>query len=269
MALADLHLHSTASDGLLSPAEIVAHAKVANLEVIALTDHDTTAGLNEALAAGEYHSLRVLPGIELSTDLAKEEIHILGYLLDYRNQELQELLGKIKGSRAERIKEMVSRLRNLGFDLTWQEVTAAAGKKASSLGRPHVARLMVEKGYASSIKEVFSRWIGSGCDAYVPRYKLHPAEAIEIIQQAGGLAFLAHPGLLGQESLIPQLAGWGLDGIEVYHPEHRSAQAKSFLKTAETLGLYVSGGSDCHGSPDGIKLGEAAISLQAIPWIKD
>lgn len=267
MAIADLHLHSTASDGLLTPAALVAQAKAVSLQVIALTDHDTTAGLEEALAAGEYYSLRVLPGIELSTDLANEEIHILGYLLDYSNQELQALLAKIMGSRAERIKEMVSRLRDLGFDLTWQEVTAAAGG-ASSLGRPHVARVMVEKGYASTIKEVFTRWIGSGCKAYVPRYKLHPAQAIEIIQQAGGLAFLAHPGLLSQESLIAQLAGLGLDGLEVYHPEHSWPQAKSFRKTAKALGLYVSGGSDFHGSADE-RLGRAAISLEAIPWIKD
>lgn len=267
MALADLHLHSTASDGLLAPAEIVAKAKSVSLEVIALTDHDTTAGLEEALAAGEYHSLRVLPGIELSTDWANEEIHILGYLLDCRNQALQALLAEIMGSRAERIQEMVSRLRDLGFDLTWQEVTAAAGG-ASSLGRPHVARVMIEKGYASTIKEVFTRWIGIGGKAYVPRYKLHPAQAIKIIQRAGGLAFLAHPGLIRQKNLLGQLAGFGLDGLEVYHPKHSPAQAKSFLKIAAAAGLYISGGSDFHGSPDE-RLAEAAISLDAIPWIKD
>jgi len=268
MGIADLHLHSTVSDGLLTPAEIVAKAKKLNLEVIALTDHDSTDGLTEALAAGARHSIRVLAGVEISAELADEEIHILGFLLDYHNQDLQQLLGKIQESRMIRVQEMVRRLQALGFDLNVQEVVAAAGK-TSSLGRPHVARAMIERGYASSLTEVFSRWLGFGQPAYVSRYKLNPAQAIEIIQRAGGLAFLAHPGLLKNEDCISQLAKDGLDGIEVYHPEHSSVQARSFRNTAAALGLYVSGGSDSHGSPYHNRIGQTTINIQDLPWIKD
>lgn len=267
MRLADLHLHSTASDGLLTPAEIVARARAVGLEVIALTDHDSTAGLTEALARGARHTIRVLTGIEISAELADEEIHILGYMLDYHNKDLQQLLATMQESRVERAREMIRRLQALGFDLNMQEVIAAAGK-TSSLGRPHVARAMVEKGYAASLTEVFSRWLGLGQPAYVSRYKLHPAQAIEIIQRAGGLAFLAHPGLLKIEGSISQLAKDGLDGIEVYHPEHSSGQVRSFLNTAKALGLYVSGGSDFHGSP-GDQIGQTTINIQDLPWIKD
>lgn len=268
MRLADLHLHSTASDGLLAPVEIVAKACAIGLDVIALTDHDSTDGLTEALAAGARYTIRVLTGIEISAELADDEIHILGYMLDYHNKDLQHLLAKMQESRMERAREMIRRLRALGFDLNMQEVISAAGK-TSSLGRPHVARVMVEKGYAASLTEVFSRWLGFGQPAYVSRYKLHPSQAIEIIQHAGGLAFLAHPGLLKIEGCISQLAKDGLDGIEVYHPEHSSGQARSFRNTAAVLGLYISGGSDSHGSPYHNRIGQTTINIQDLPWIKD
>lgn len=245
----DLHLHSTASDGLLAPGDLVSQAKAKGLEIIALTDHDTTSGLDEAHAAGIDCGIRVISGIELSSDLDGEEIHILGYLLDYHNQQLQELLEKIRLSRIQRINEMIKRLNTLGFDLIWEEL-AALGSKTSSLGRPHVARLMVKKGYASSVKEAFDHWLGFGCKAYVPRFKLHPKDAINIIHEALGLAFLAHPGLLPRNSLVSQVAAWGLDGLEVFHPQHRQEQVQGFLQQAEALALHISGGSDFHGGPE-------------------
>lgn len=265
--LVDLHLHSTASDGLLTPADLVAQAKAGGLEVIALTDHDTTAGLDEAQAAGESGGIRVIPGIELSTVLAGDEVHILGYQLDPRHQGLQQLLEKIRLSRIGRIEKMISRLNALGFKLTWEEV-ASLGSNASSLGRPHVARVMVEKGYVSTVKEAFDLWLDSGRKAYVPRFKLHPAEAIAIIHEARGLAFLAHPGLLKASSLIAQVAEFGLDGMEVYHPQHSPQQAQAFLHQAEELGLHISAGSDFHGGPEEKGLGEAAVDLP-LPWLMD
>lgn len=263
----DLHLHSTASDGLLSPAALVSKAKAARLDIIALTDHDTTAGLEEARAAGTSCGVRVIPGIEFSTELESAEVHILGYQVDYLHPGLHQLLQKIRLSRIQRIEKMISRLKALGLDLTWDEV-ASCVSSASSLGRPHVARVLVKKGYVASVKEAFDHWLDKGRQAYVPRFKLHPADAIAIIHEAGGLAFLAHPGLLAANSIIAQVAAMGLDGLEVFHPQHSPEQIQVFLQQAEALALHISAGSDFHGGPEEPELGEAAVDL-SLPWLMD
>jgi hypothetical protein len=264
MTLADLHLHSTASDGSLSPAALVAGAKKAGLEVIALTDHDTVAGLPEAKTAGKSHSIRVLPGLELSAEL-REEVHILGYLFDCRQEGLLSLLAGIREGRQERIKRIFRRLGDLGFALDWKEVTAMA-RPGGSLGRPHLARLMVAKGYAASISEVFARWIGPGGPAFVPREKLHPAQAIKAIQDAGGLAFVAHPGLLQGKDTLARVLALGADGLEIYHPKHSPEQVQFFRRTAEEKGLLLSGGSDFHGFPGEI-LGAGAVKGNNLAWL--
>ncbi|MGI6363491.1 MAG: PHP domain-containing protein [Bacillota bacterium] len=265
--LVDLHLHSTASDGLLSPAALVVMAKAAGLDIIALTDHDTTAGLEEARAAGASCGLRVISGIEFSTELDSAEVHILGFQVDHQHQGLHQLLEKIRLSRLRRIEQMIDRLRDLGFDLTWDEVASGASN-ASSLGRPHVARVMVNKGYVASVKEAFDHWLDRGRKAYVPRFKLHPAEAIAVIHESGGLAFLAHPGLLPANSIIAQVAAMGLDGLEAFHPQHSPEQIQAFLLQAETLALHISAGSDFHGGPGEPELGAAAVDL-TLPWLMD
>lgn len=268
MPLADLHIHSTSSDGLLSPREIVEKARSLNLHVIAVTDHDTVDGVEEALAAGRELAVHVLPGIELSTESHGEEIHVLGYLIDYHSADLHRVLSELKQARVDRIRKIIQLLNNFGFIITWEEVTAAGG---TSLGRPHIARLMVEKGYASSIREVFSKWIGPGRPAYVQRYKLTPPQAIEIIHACNGLAFLAHPGLLKNGiEVIKSLIPFGLDGIEVFHSEHSEAQSRELIACANNEGKYVCGGSDCHGNPGELKMGHVTINTKLIaPWLKD
>lgn len=266
MAVADLHIHSTASDGLLAPEAVVMAAKACGVLLIALTDHDTTAGLAAAQAAGGQAGVRVIAGLELSCDLDGAEVHILGYRIDRRSSELQTLLAQAKAARGERLQEMVRRLAAFGLELDWREIRGQTA--ADSLGRPHIARAMLAKGYVGSVKEAFSRWLGVGCPAFVPRFKLHPAEAIEIIHTAGGLAFLAHPGLLADVSLAPAVAKLGLDGIEIYHPQHRRQQVQHFLTLATELKLLVSGGSDFHGGP-GERLAAASIPVADLFWLAD
>lgn len=269
MHYADLHLHSTASDGCLTPTELVAKAKELNIQVIALTDHDTTDGIKEALAAGRTYSVRVIPGIELSTELDDREIHILGYKINRNSPALQKMLNRLKQARIQRLQDITKLLRENGFDITWQEVLAVAGS-TSSLGRPHVARVMVSKGYASSVKAVFAEWIGQGCPCYVKRFKLTPQDGIDIIHAAGGMAFLAHPGLLLQgltvaNSLLP----YGLDGVEVFHSMHSDDQIQEILAFARSEELSISGGSDCHGIGE-LKMGTVKISTDIMAgWLKD
>lgn len=270
MAKADLHLHSTASDGCLTPREVIQMASTKEIQIVALTDHDTTEGLQEALKSGQEFSIQVIPGIELSTEEADEEIHILGYYIDYESSFLQKILDELKLARVQRTKEIIHCLQQMDFALTWDEVKGVAAG-ASSIGRPHVARVMVEKGYASSIEQVFAQWIGPGGPAFVKRYKLSSAKAVEIIHSAGGLAFLAHPGLLAKgietaEKIIPL----GLDGIEVFNPEHSEIQIEEFMALAKREDLYISGGSDCHGYPGDIKMGQTTVETILLhPWLKD
>lgn len=270
MVFADLHLHSTASDGNLSPREVVGLAKEKGIQVISLTDHDTTQGLAEAMAAGKELSVKVIPGIELSTETQGEEIHILGYYIDHGDPGLQGVLTQLKEARVGRIKEITRRLQDLGFALTWEEVREEA-RGASSIGRPHVAQVMVKKGYAKSIAEVFARWIGPGKPAFVTRYKLPTAQAVELLHSAGGLAFLAHPGLLTEGiEWAEKLLSLPLDGIEVYHSEHSQAQSQEFLAWARAKNLHISGGSDCHGRPHDIKMGLVKIDIALLQsWLKD
>lgn len=270
MYKADLHLHSTASDGLFSPRELVNKAAALELDLISLTDHDTTQGLEEAIASGKTRAVQVIPGIEFSCEFQGEEVHILGYQFEQSCPELQRILSELKQARQNRILEITKRLQELGFKISWREVrTAATG--ASSVGRPHVARVMVEKGYARSRAEVFRRWLEPGCPGFIKRYKLSPAQAIDAVHGAGGFAFLAHPGLLKEgKGVAASLLTLGLDGIEVFHTEHSQEQTKEFLRFARENNLFISGGSDCHGDPEESKMGKIIVDTKLLhPWIKD
>jgi len=262
---ADLHIHSTASDGLLPPAEIVKRAKALSLDLVALTDHDTTDGIQEAYEAGRKYSVQVITGIELSSEDEDQEIHILGYMFERHYPGLQSLLRKLKSARMERIRAITELLGKMGFPISWEEVVSAA-QDASSIGRPHIARVMVDKGYAASIGEVFSRWIGPDGPAFVGRYKITPDQAISMIHAAGGLAFLAHPGLLqGGLNVAGKLVSLGLDGVEAFHFDHDSNLTREVLNFAARNGLFVSGGSDCHGDP--LKMGQCSIELDYLSWL--
>ncbi len=270
----DLHTHSTISDGLLSPAELVHQAAAAGVTYLAITDHDSTDGLAEAREAADQHpGLTLIPGIEISTDVPEGEAHILGYLLDTENEELQATLASFRDDRVGRAMRMVENLGNLGVPVSWERVVEIAGDGA--IGRPHIAQALMEAGHVPSIREAFDRYISNDGPAYAGRRKMLPEEAFRLVRQYGGIPALAHPNETPQlESL---LAGWveaGLAGMEVYYglyPDDLRAHLKSL---ADEHGLLALGGSDYHGpgraaecplggSNTPLEAGESLLALHA------
>jgi predicted metal-dependent phosphoesterase TrpH len=245
----DMHIHTKASDGMFTVQEIIRMAQKANLEGIAITDHDTIDGLDEAVEAGERFKFPVIPGIELSTDYQKKDIHILGYFLDYHLPWFRKKIYQLQNARIDRIIKMVDKLTKLGYDIDSEEVFSLAG--TGSVGRPHIAYILHKKGQVNTIQETFQKLIGNGCPAYVPRFKLEPVEAVKLIIEAGGIAVLAHPGLSKADFMIKPLCKAGLRGIEVYHPDHKISDEARYLKLAQKHNLIITGGSDFHGIPGG------------------
>jgi 3',5'-nucleoside bisphosphate phosphatase len=255
---ADLHCHSSASDGTRPPAEVAARAAAAGLDAFALTDHDTVAGVTEA-AAALPRGLALIGGMELSCRRDGHSVHLLGYLFDPEHAELAAQTRSIRQSRIGRARAMVARLNELGVPVTWEQVTRIAA--GGVVGRPHIARAMIEAGVVSSVDEAFTpEWIGPGGRAFERRYALDPADAIELVHAAGGAVVLAHPlavtrGWIVPEEFIRELAKAGLDGIEVAHPDHDPAGRDRLLTTARALGLVATGGSDDHGELTGDRIG--------------
>lgn len=255
---ADLHSHSSASDGTRPPAEVMRRAAAAGLDAIALTDHDTSAGIAEATEALPP-GLTLVPGMELSCRRDGHSVHMLAYLFDPAHDELTAELGLITQARVERAQAMVARLADLGTGVTWEQVTEIAD--GAVIGRPHIARAMVAAGAISTAAEAFTPdWIGTGGRAHVRRYALDPVRAIRLIAAAGGVSVLAHPlahrrGWLVPEDLISELAEAGLAGVEVAHPDHDSAERFALAGLARRLGLAVTGGSDDHGELTGDRIG--------------
>ncbi len=248
-ARVDLHMHSTASDGSQAPAAVVAAAKAAGIAAIALTDHDTLAGVAEARAAGETLGVRVIAGVELSAvDGAGAEVHILGLHIA-RPLPLQNALDVFRIARRERALQIVEKLNALGVPVTKEAVLAQAGDAA--IGRPHVARALVAGGFARDHREVFDRWLGAGRPAFVEKRRLTMAEAFALIHDAGGIAVIAHPGPDGTRDKLAALAALGMDGVEVRHPGHSAADTARLAALAGELELLPSGGSDWHGAADG------------------
>lgn len=241
------------------------------IEVLAITDHDTTRGLAPALAEAQRRGMTVVPGVEISTVSGREELHLLGYFVDAENPELQALLNRTREARRERAQKMLARLANLGLPIEWERVAEIAGD-GGSIGRPHVAATLLEAGYVSSYDEAFELWIGWGCPAYVERYKLPPEEAIALIRGSGGLPVLAHPYLcdrrgecrlgLDLKRWLPRLRAAGLEGIEIYYPNYPRHLSRHLLDLAEQYGLLITGGSDFHGGAPGNSLGSVAV-----PWV--
>lgn len=250
--IADLHIHSTASDGRLSPREIVNQAMRVGLSHIAITDHDTVAAhkeLRRAVALDQAVSKpAIIPGIEFSTDLPKHEVHILGYYIDIDNSKLSSQLEVILNDRLQRSKVMVDKLNKLGYLIDYSRVLAIAGP-AKSVGRPHIAKALVEKKYFETVAKAFEQVLAKNGPAYVPHYKLTPEQVISLIEQAGGIAILAHPGLIGDDDLVMDLIKSGIHGLEVYHPEHDQAMTRRYLSIADKYNLKITGGSDFHAIP--------------------
>lgn len=265
MSRVDLHVHSTASDGRLTPAEVIREAAERGLSYIALADHDSVDGIAAAKAAAEsLPQLKVIPGIEISTDIPQGEVHILGYFIDYTDPELLANLDRFKNSRLRRAKEMVAKLEGLGVHIDWQRVQEIAG--SGTIGRPHIAQAMMEKGYAASFKEVFDEYLGHGRPAYVEREKMLPAEAVAIIVKAHGLAVLAHPLTVNEpEAMISELKPAGLAGIEAYYNGYTAEEVDQLVELAQRHNLIATGGSDYHGiEPDNeTAIGGADVPLEA------
>jgi len=242
----DLHSHTTASDGTLAPRELVRLAARHGVRVLAVTDHDSTSGVREAIdEARSLASLEIVPGLEINCDVPGAEIHVLGYCVDWEAPWFQEFLGAQREERRQRVYRIAERLAELGMPIEPDAVFALV--KEGSAGRPHVAQAMVDRGYVKSIREAFDRYLSLNGPANVPRRRLTPAEAVRIIRRARGVPVLAHPGLANRDELIPELVDAGLLGIEAFYPEHSSGQITMYREMCARLGLVATGGSDFHG----------------------
>jgi hypothetical protein len=257
----DLHIHSTASDGSLTPADIIDHAQKLNLAAIAITDHDSVDGSKEALQIGIPPSLHFLPGVEISAAHppffpGSGSFHILGYAIHLDNRDLNQALSKLQDARKNRNPEILKRLNKLGFRISLEEVNQEVGE--GQLGRPHIAYAMLKKGFVASINEAFDKYLGNAGPAYVDKDRIECEQAINIIRAAGGVPVLAHPALLNIENdqkldaLLQNLVKIGLAGIEVYYPGHSPQQIRHYTELAENYGLLMTGGTDFHGfiTPD-------------------
>lgn len=258
----DLHVHTTASDGRFTPSEIVQKAQEYGLSTLAITDHDTVEGIAPALQAAEaYPWLTVIPGVEINTDVPSGEVHILGYFIDYINHQLIDALHRLRDSRVGRAQKMVEKLNKLGIRISMERVRELAC--SGSMGRPHIAQAMLEKGYIHTFKEAFNKYIGRDGPAYVEREKITPVEAVKLVLDARGIPVIAHPFTFeGYEGLINELKITGLAGIEVYYGSHTEEQVSSLLALAKKYDLVATGGSDYHGNDP---LNETMLGAVNIP----
>lgn len=242
----DLHVHTTFSDGLLAPQQVVKKAFELKLKAVAITDHDTVKGIQPALdAAKSYKGIEVVPGIEFSTEYFGEEVHILGYYIDFCDKNLNEFLTDLQEGRKKRIYKIVSKLQSLRIDIFEDEVFAKS--KGASIGRPHVAMVLCDKGYVNSIEEAFEKYLSKDAPAYVPKEKITPFYAVDLIYKKHGIPILAHPGLLKNKNIVSELISYGIKGIEVIHKDHTKEDIQLYAKLAKDNNLLLTGGSDSHG----------------------
>ena len=259
----DLHIHSRASDGHLTPAAVVNAAVAGRLDVIALTDHDTVAGVPAALEAARALPLEVISGVELSSQHGAHEVHVLGYFVDPDAESLARHQAGAGERRAERMREMVRRVQALGMGVAFEDVVRIAGPDARSLGRPHLARALHEAGKVRSVGEAFDLYLKDGGTAFVPSEFPTVREAIDTIHAAGGVAVWAHPELELFDREIRTFASWGLNGVECFRPTTPPVESQLFEAAARTLGLFRTGGSDWHGPHRG-KLGDFAVRFEEV-----
>ncbi|RMH05781.1 MAG: PHP domain-containing protein [Nitrospirae bacterium] len=251
MARIDLHIHTTCSDGTYSPSDVVALARHHGITALAITDHDSVEGIPEALHAGRLHGIEIIPGVELSAQFQGHEVHLLGYFINWRDATLEQRLQQLRQSRSYRLARMVERIQHLGYSLSLEEVLVKA--PSASRGRPHLAQVLVDKGYVRDIREAFTRFLAEGALAHVPGDFPEVETVIAWIREAGGVPVLAHPswsdssGLESTRMLWAQLQAAGLMGIEVYYSTHQPRQISAYRRLAAHLGLLCTGGSDFHG----------------------
>ena len=277
MGNVDLHLHTTASDGVRTPSEIVNYAKDKGLQAIAITDHDTIEGLEEGLLEGGRIGFEVIPGVEISAEHSPGSMHLLGYFLDIYHPLLRGKLNYLQKARAERNPKIIENLNRLGVRINYEEVVKTSG--GGQVGRPHFAQVLLEKGYVRSFQEAFDRFLKKGAPAYVDKIRFKPKEAISFIREAGGVAVLAHPKTLGMsdfiafEKIVLELMEAGLKGVEVFYPEHSSLEVAQFKALAERQGLLMTGGTDYHGIEKenfdiGVGRGEMRLPYSLVEGLK-
>lgn len=259
--LVDLHTHTSFSDGLFSPEELVAEAKSIGLGAVAVTDHDSMGGVERAIAAGRAARVEVVPGVEMSCTHSGVDLHMLGYYIDHRAGAAGEFFELLRVKRAERAELMVRKLTELGVKVSWERVRELAG--GGAVGRPHVAQAVFETGVVPNADTVFSRYIGYDGPAYVPKMQLSPAEAVEFIHKHGGLAVVAHPGNCGNDNAVYAAIEAGVDGLEVWHPDHGQKHVDHYTEMARKNKLLLTGGSDCHG---GRKQGRVYLGQVMVPY---
>ena len=268
MKLADLHVHTHYSDGADSPQRVVELAKEAGLSAIAITDHDILDGYPEAAAAAQAAGLELIPGLEMSASEVGREVHMLGFFIDAGHAGFQQQLAEQRTRRMARIHEMIARLQQLGLAVTPEDVFSQA-KHQGAIGRPHVAQALLKRGYVSTMREAFDRYIGNDGPAYVPGSPLGPEVAIRAIREAGGIPVLAHPIYLKDDAFIEQLVRDGLAGLEVYHSGHPPEAVQRYEQLADRLGLLKTGGSDYHGtSKEGAPIGSMRVPYALVEALK-
>ncbi len=260
----DLHMHTYYSDGSFSPDEVIRRAAARKITVVSITDHDSVNGIQEAIDCGMKYNVEVIPGIELSATCGEREVHILGYFIDYQNKELQNYLEFFRGERVKRAREMVSRLNELQIPVSIDDVLNNA--EGRSIGRPHVAEAVLETGRVKNYLEVFHKFIGFGCPAYVEKYRLDVKEAVTMIARAGGLSFIAHPNDTLAESVLFDIIKAGIDGIETVHPSLNPSKSNYYRGIAREYYLLESGGSDFHGGKrdDEMNIGRYGVPVEYI-----
>ncbi|MDZ7265507.1 MAG: PHP domain-containing protein [candidate division KSB1 bacterium] len=240
----DLHIHSNQSDGCFTAREIIDIAVRRRLKAIAITDHDHIQGLGEAMKYAQQQGMEFITGVEISARAPSFDLHLLGYYFDYRNQQLNEYLRHFQNERLNRARKIIELLKKHGIKLSFDLIQKKAG---GAIGRPHIADAMLEEGYIHSYQEAFDKYIGDGCPCCVPKYKISPGEAAALINQAGGVCVIAHPGTDISDSGLLDLIKVGIEGVETIHPRHTPAQVNHYREIVQKYGLLETGGSDCHG----------------------
>lgn len=257
---ADLHLHTNRSDGYYSPRELIEKVLPLGLKAIAIVDHDEISAIDEAMHYCDANGLEILPGVELSVSYRGMDLHVLGYCFDHKHPRLVEYLCRFKEERRKRAELMVQKLKKLGMPISLESVLDKAGE--GSIGRPHIANVLIDEGYVSSFQEAFNKFLGNGRPAYFDKLKIEVAEALQLVKEAGGICSIAHPGLELSDSHLLELIKSGADAIEVFHPQHNDEKTQQLRDLAENNGVLITGGSDFHGGSKG----DDALGKYKVPY---
>lgn len=263
----DLHIHTTASDGLLTPEQVIEFAKEAGLSAVSISDHDTINGYLAARKKAEELDIELIPAVELSVSFKGDDFHLLGYLIECENPEFLKKINGFQEERRVRGEKMVEKLNELGLDLSIDTVRKIAGN--SSVGRPHLADALLKEEFVHTYDEAFARYLGYHAPAYVPKKFLTPQEGIDLVHLVRGVAVLAHPGTTRSNEAIYQFIQMGLDGIEAYHSKHDRQATRHYINSTNKLGLICTGGSDCHGRRGGKTLiGTVKVPYQCVEMLR-